>query len=456
MATRKLFGTFSVGAILLLVASGVTLVGFGQSAGAVTKSTVSSFTKSTGTGAPSSASKEVLPSSEPAISMTGSSETAVAVQEWVGEIASIEDLNINWQVSSSVIGLNDFANQAVDAAASDLPYSSGQANSAPDFPYQYVPDVGTGLSFMYNLDGDDGQRITTLVLDANVIDKIFLGEITSWNNPAISAINPELAGELPSTKIVPVYRTDASSENYQLSAYLLNEDRSDFTAAQKAFQAGGNLGPGTPTATWPTPTPGVSYDQTTYPGWAKGNFVGQNGSDNAANYVSSLSSQGSVTYVEPAYAKEHAFPMASLLNAAGDAVQPTASNITIALKDAHLNADLTQNLTKVYSDIAPDAYPLSAYSYLVTPCSPALASAQGAACDGHGGSTFPKAKGFVLGKFIHLVACSGQKDMSELGYAPIPEDLVLADFRAIDRLTGANKPASPTAANCRNPTITGT
>jgi phosphate transport system substrate-binding protein len=440
MATRRLSGTCSVGAILLLLATGVTLAGFGQSAGAVTRSTVPSFTNST----------------EPAITMTGSSATAVAVQEWVAEINSIEGLNIDWQVSSSVIGLNDFATHEVDAAASDLPYSSEQANSVPDFPYQYVPDVGTGLSFMYNLEGDNGQRITTLVLDAEVIDKIFLGEITSWNNPAIAAINPELAGDLPSTTIVPVYRTDASSENYQLSAYLLDEDRVDFTAAQKAFQAGGNLGPGKPSATWPTPTPGVSYDRTTYPGWAKGDLVGQNGSDNAANYVSALSSHGSITYLEPAYAKEHAFPMASLLNAAGDAVQPTAPNITTALKDVHLNADLTQNLTKVYSDSAPDAYPLSAYSYLVTPCSPSLASAQGTSCDGQGRSTFPEAKGFVLGRFIHLVACSGQKDVDRLGYAAIPKSLVLADFRAIERLAGAGKPAPPSPANCRNPTITGT
>jgi hypothetical protein len=46
--------------------------------------------------------------------------------------------------------------------------------------------------------------------------------------------------------------------------------------------------------------------------------------------------------------------------------------------------------------------------------------------------------------------------MARLGYAPIPKELVLADFRAIDRLEGANMPPPPTTANCRNPTITGT
>ena len=97
---------------------------------------------------------------------------------------------------------------------------------------------------MYNLNGNDGQRINSLHLNASVIDKIFLGEITTWNDPAIAQINPQLSGDLPNTKIVPVFRTDASGENYLLSDYLLHQDGPNFTAAQHAFQAGGILGVG--------------------------------------------------------------------------------------------------------------------------------------------------------------------------------------------------------------------
>ena len=151
---------------------------------------------------------------------------------------------------------------------------------------------------MYNLPGKDGQRISDLVLNSQVITQIFLGEITSWNAPSIARINPNLAGDLPSTKIVPVYRADASGENYLLSDYLLHEDGSNFKAAQTAFHAGGILGAGNPSATWPTPTPGISYVKRTYPGWAAGYPVGQNGSSNAANDVSALSSKGSITYLD--------------------------------------------------------------------------------------------------------------------------------------------------------------
>ena len=156
----------------------------------------------------------------------------------------------------------------------------------------------------------------------------------------------------------------------------------------------------------------MAYDHNTYPGWAAGNPVGQSGSDNAANYVASVSSQGSITYVETAYAKEHNFPVASLQNASGNAVQPTSLDVATALEAAVLHADLTQDLTNVYTNPLPNAYPLSAYSYLVTPCSPALAAGQHTACAADPGgapSTFVPQKGQALGQFVGFLACAGRR-----------------------------------------------
>ena len=195
-------------------------------------------------------------------------------------------------------------------------------------------------------------------------------------DPAIAQLNPQLVGDLPNTKIVPVYRTDASGENYLLSDYLLHQDGGNFTTAQNAFQIlrEPRLRPAQRRVAHPDPR-GV-LQPVDLPGLGGGNPVGQNGSDNAANYVSSLSSQGAITYVETAYAKEHNFPVASLMNASGNAVQPTSLNVATALEAAILHSDLTQNLTNVYTNPLANAYPLSAYSYLVTPCSPSLATAQ--------------------------------------------------------------------------------
>ncbi len=389
----------------------------------------------------------------PLLQSTGSSFAGVAIQQWVGQSATLYGLNINWQVSSSVIGLNNFGQNQVDFAASDIPYSAQQSTYYPSQPYQYMPDVAGGLSFMFNLNGTDGQQITNLNLNTSLIGQIFLGKITNWNSSAIAAANPQLAGDLPNQKIIPVYRSDASGENYLLSDYLLQMDGSEFQAAQTAFNSGN---PGQPTATWPVPAQGSNPSPTVYPGWGQGNLVGQSGSDNAANYVAAVSSLGSITYVETAYAKEHAFPVASLINASGAPVQPTSLNVSTALEKAILHADLTQNLSGVYTDPVANAYPLSAYSYLVTPCSPQLAAAQGTSCASFTAAGVPQPgptspldpqKGKEIGQFVDFLACAGQQKMAQLGYSPLPPNLVQEDFDAIGRLNGAKEP--PPRLGCR-------
>jgi len=404
-------------------------------------------------GQPSVPSAAVVPETEVQLRATGSSFAAVAMQQWAGQSYLLSNFLVDWQVTSSVIGLDDFAQGQVDFAASDLPYGVQQSTFYPTQPYQYLPDLGGGLGLMYNLIGTDGQRITDLNLTPSLIGKIFLGEITRWNDPAVVAANPASASVLPGATIFPVYRADAGGENYLLTDYLLHLDTADLTAAQTAFQSGN---PGLPSAAWPIPSPSAPYDPTTYPGWAAGNPIGQYGSDGAANYVSALSSQGSITYVEVPFATEHGFPVAGVANASGADVQPTALNVSTALESATFNADWSQNLGGVYANTQANAYPLSSYGYLVTPCSPALATGQGSTCDGPTtASPFEPAKGAALGQFIDFLACAGQEKMSVLGYAPLPPTLVTADFAAIGRMSGGVRPPAPTAANCANPYIDG-
>ena len=405
------------------------------------------------TGPPSDPSAPVVPARLVILTIEGSSSVGVAMNQWVGEADLRFGFETDWSVDSSVIGLNNFAQRQIDVAASDIPYSAGQSTYDPDQPYQYVPDVASGLGFMYNLDGTDGQKITTLHLDAALIAEIFLGEVTRWDDPAIEAANPQLNGLLPDTVIIPVYRSDATGENYLLSQYLLQEDAGELTAAQTAFESGQ---PGQPTATWPVPASSSRFDPATYPGWAAGYPVGEAGSDNVANYVSATSSDGSIGYVAPAYAAEHGFPVASVVNAGGSAVQPQSDAVSTALESATFHADGTQDLTGVFDSPQPDAYPLSSYSYLVTPCSRPRAAAQGARCDGPAvPSPFAAASGYDLGRFIRFLACDGQQSMATLGYAPLPPALVRADFEAIGRLNGGVQPPAPTPSNCADPTLTG-
>ena len=200
-----------------------------------------------------------------------------------------------------------------------------------------------------------------------------------------------------------MFRTDASGENYILSDYLNTIDPSawaKYTSTLNFPGAAGDLA---------VPQGGGSH-----PGYNFSNWNGEEGSDNASQYV--YSNPGSITYVETAYAIAHHDPCAYVQNLPGDAfVQPSALADAEALLNAKLEPDLEQLLTGVFTDRNPKAYTISAYSYLVTP-------------EGQ----MNKAQGAVLGQFVEFLACQGQQSAEQLGYSPLPPNLVDDDFAGIN------------------------
>jgi phosphate transport system substrate-binding protein len=357
----------------------------------------------------------------------GSSYASVAIDQWVDEISSIDGDSVNYSVSSSVIGLNEFAQQQVDFGATEIGYSTGQANEYPPsgYAYQYLPDVAGATCMMFNLQSPiTGQRITSLDLTTAMILGIFTGTITTWGQLATGGLNAELAGD--GNPIITVFRTDASGENYILSDYLDTLDPS----AWAKYTATLNFTDG-PQAIWPFPQGGGSH-----PGYNFSSWNGESGSDNASDYV--YSNTGSITYVETAYAISHGDPCAAVQNIPGDAfVQPSALADAEALLKAQLEPDLEQLLTGVFTDTNPKAYAISAYSYLVTP-----------------EEQMNRAKGAVLGQFIEFLACQGQQSAEELGYSPLPPNLVNDDFQGIKRIAGAAAPpASVNATTCNDPYV---
>jgi phosphate transport system substrate-binding protein len=383
-------------------------------------------------------------SASPQLTSTGSSFAGVAISQWQGQFNELQGGDINFSVSSSVIGMNDFCNKTVDFGATDISYSTQQSNcttSQVPYPFQYMPDVAGGLAFEYNLQGLNGQRITNLVLNAATLAGIFTGAITNWSNSAIQALNPGIA--LPKQAISAYYRSDPSGENYLLSDYFLHTDAGPITTFQQVATV--PTPPGTPSATW------ASFSNGVPPGL--NSLVGVNGSDAASQ--GPAQTQGGISYVETAYAKNVGLPVVSVINAAGNPEQPTSLNVAVALTAAVLYSDLTQNLGGVYTNPQPNTYPISAYSYFVAQCVPAQAAAQTFSCDSGGSVTMGTSQGAELAQFITYVACLGQSKMASLGYSPLPPNLVLDDFQAAGRLPGGTTPPPPTAQNCPNPYITG-
>jgi phosphate transport system substrate-binding protein len=354
--------------------------------------------------------------SGPTITGAGSTWVQIALDQWRADAAR-QGLNINYQGVGSTAGRQFYVIGQVDFAASEIPFLPDELAQMRSIhrSFQYLPDVAGGTAIMYNLKDAGGHQVNNLQLSAATIAKIFAGKITTWNDPAIRADNPRLA--LPSTSLVPVIRSDGSGTSAKLADYLAHESPSIWGPFANQYHVR------LPLQFWPNIPRAVAV----------------RGSDGMANYISNPSvGQGSIGYVEAGYVYEHSMTPAYIRNASGHYAGPTSINVSVGLRHATLNSDLTQNLLGVYRAPEANAYPLASYSYLITPT-----------------SGLDPAKGAVLAKWIIYIACAGQREAAPLGYSPLPPNLVKAVFSAVKRIPGAPPTPALTPTACPNPTITG-
>lgn len=343
------------------------------------------------------------------ISGTGSTWSQNALDQWRKNVAANYGMTVNYSGVGSSAGRRDYIAGTVDYAVSEIPFQSNpEDGSTPEVPprgFAYMPIVAGGTSFMYNLK-IGGQQVTNLRLSGEVISKIFAGSIKNWNDAAIQADNPGLA--MPDKAIVPVVRSDGSGSTAQFTLWM-------------SQQHSGIWGRGM-TSQFPT-MDGFKY---------------QSGSSGVSGYVSQDYGEGAITYVEYSYALQSGFPVVKVLNNAGYYIEPTASSVAVALLQAGINQDLTQNLDGVYNNTDPRTYPLSSYSYMIVPTQV--------------GGVFTAEKGATLGAFGQYMLCEGQQQAEALGYSPLPMNLVMAGFDQIKRIPGASG-VSVDLNSCNNPTF---
>ncbi len=357
----------------------------------------------------------------------GSTWSQIAVDQWRADVAR-QGLSINYQGVGSTSGRVFYYQDQVDFAVSEIPFTAayhdatGTATTnevalAAHRPYAYLPIVAGGTSFMYHLD-INGHRVTSLRLAPETIAKIFTGVITKWNDHAITLDNPGL--RLPSLTIRPVVRSDGSGTTAQFTAYMASQTSATWNAFCQ--RVGVQL----------SPCPSVSL-------WPDINAPSQQFSDGVAAFVAAPYNNGAITYVEYGYAQQRGFPVASVLNKAGYYTQPTANNVSVALQGVTINADETQNLGGVYTYADARTYPVSSYSYMIVPTTTV--------------APFNAAKGATLSRFILYFVCVGQQKAAQLGYSPLPKNLVQIAFNSVTKIPGHVAP--PPIDSCDNPTITG-
>lgn len=369
---------------------------------------------------------------------SGSSYVGVAMNDWQNGATS-RGIPVNYSATNSPAGVNQYGDRTVDfggteAEVSSLIAAGGGGLTAQNRGYQYVPDVAGAVAVMYNVNDQAGKRVDYLHLTREVIGRIFSRDITRWSDPAITATNG--GKSLPDQPITLVGRTGQSGTTalfYDFVAHAAPDAYQRFVS-RNVGNGMGNL----PAGVRPIQLPERGPDAEWYRLLAD--------SDQIAKSVGTASIPFSIAYDEFAYAQLYKVPSAWVQNGAGQYTQPYAENIASALKHAELRPDLSQKLDKVYSNTDPKSYPISAYSYVMMPCTAGRDTCRG----GYG----DQSKADTMTAFLEHVACDGQINMARIGYSPLPPNLSQEIMNSNSRLTG-QPPKQLNAGNCRNPTFHG-
>ena len=360
----------------------------------------------------------------------GSTYAALAFQQWTQTVQN-QGLNLNYTATSSPAGLESYSQNTADFAGTEAEFSELLPGSPVNVPrgFEYTPDVAGATAIMYNvsLSASGQDPVTALRLAPVTIAKIFLGKISNWDDPAISADNGGVV--LPNQHITVVCRTGQSGTTALFYDFVAHIDPGDYAswAAQNGIS----------TSSRPLEVDNVSSPT---------NMACQSGSDTEAKYIAA--NRWTIGYDEFGYAKVYNDNVAWVQNASGNWVQPFAVNISAALASAQLAADTSQNLSGVYTSTNPLAYPISAYSYILVQCAPTPARPT---CT----SAYPnQGVASTMAQFMDYVACAGQIPMAAIGYAPLPPQLSQFLANAVGWMLG--QPAQQlSASNCSNPTFSG-
>ncbi|MDR1264145.1 MAG: phosphate ABC transporter substrate-binding protein PstS [Propionibacteriaceae bacterium] len=149
----------------------------------------------------------------------GASSQTAAQEAWRAGFQALHgQVTINYDPTGSGTGRTNFADGGYLFAGSDAPFSVADAQGdfaacAAGSDLVEIPAYISPIAVAFNLDG-----ITSLDFDAATVAAIFSGAITTWNDPAIAALNP--GASLPDSAITPVHRSDKSGTTENFTDYL--------------------------------------------------------------------------------------------------------------------------------------------------------------------------------------------------------------------------------------------
>lgn len=275
-------------------------------------------------------------------------------------------ITVNYQGVGSGAGIKQISEQTVDFGASDGPMTDAQLKDAKGGKLIHIPATLGATAVAYSLPNNPNN----LKIAPDVLTDIFLGKIKKWNDPRIAADNPEV--KLPDLAITVAHRSDGSGTTFNFVDYL-----SSVSPEWKE-----KVGAGT-SVNWP---------------------VGVGGKGNAGVAGVIKQTEGSIGYVELAYAKQNKITVALMKNKAGKWLAPSLKGASAAAAGAKIPDDYRVSIVNAPGD---DSYPISTFTWLLVYDKQA-----------------DKVKGEVLVKLISWMIHDGQNLSEGLDYAKLPDALV--------------------------------
>ena len=308
----------------------------------------------------------ILPAAALDISGAGATFPYPVYAKWADAYKKETGVGLNYQSIGSGGGIKQIESRTVTFGATDAPLKGSELekNGLVQFPM-----VMGAIVPVVNL---DGVKAAELVLDGPTLAAIFLGNVKSWDDPAITKLNPNV--KLSAQPIAVVHRSDGSGTTFNFTYYLAQ------VSPDWKSQVGSNT-----SVEWPV-------------------GIGAKGNEGVANNVAQT--KGSVGYVEYAYALQNKLVFTKMVNKDGKTIAPTSE----AFQAAAANADW--NSVPGYGVILANqpgaaSWPMTAATFILIPKQP----------------PDPVATAEAL-KFFAWAYANGDKMAEELDYVPMPKKVV--------------------------------
>ena len=287
------------------------------------------------------------------------------------------NVEINYQSIGSGGGIRQLSAGTVFFGASDGPMTNDQI-AAAGFRIVHLPTVLGGVVPIYNISGVNAE----LKFTGRVLADIYLGRITKWNDAAIRTINPGV--NLPNEEITVVHRSDGSGTSYIWCDYLakISPDFKKTIGVATSVQ-------------WPV-------------------GVGGKGNEGVAALVKQT--PGAIGYVELIYALQNKIAYGAVQNASGEFLRASVQTVTNAAAVAaqHMPPDFRVSITNAPGH---DVYPIASFTWLLLQQ-----------------SSSDKQRSTIMKDFVRWALTEGQKYAPDLGYAPVPKEVIALELKALDAI----------------------